>query len=465
MISENPPEVVKAASFLTDSIAIDMDRLSDLDMDIDLSNYQKIEDDVFSTDWLEEGTGKKYVLVPKEEILDFVSALYKQDHSIVAQEVLDLIDSNFFELSSKMGNKSFRVSPELYIQLVSKCFTKDLTLANIVRDKFRDEILTFIRDLEDEVELKSSKKKFITEELEDWVKSDSSRDTYNLPISLPTNLKDYKELVRGEYILGKHYFDKKIRESLGEEAYQVFKEKVFSKLDFKFSEKRWPFIDQVETADPHFILRYDEGKTHVGYPRLLMLKGDWRSKESFEKYVKNLDHGDEILSTLKQKGDIQSIYLHREKDCYQKNCSHEECIEIDTAILSKTIIKSEISYDEDGNLLIAGIPIRSENFVDGFIKSKKEMVKENLFGLDAIQKDELQKEVEKAIRNGETSKARRINEKIVLLENLEDYFYVIASLFSKIETQVITVNGLKDILQLVDAVRESKGLEEILQEA
>jgi len=464
MICENPSEQVKAASFLTDSIVIDTDTLANLDLDIDLSDYQRVESNLLSRDRISDGTGKEYILLPKEELSDLVSALYGKDQSMLAQEVLDLIDSDFFKLSSKMGNKSFRVSPELYIQLVSKCFTKDLTLANVVRDKFRDEILTFIRELEDEVELKSRKKKFITEELEDWVKSDSSRDNYNLPISLPANLKDYKELVQGEYILGKHYFDKKIRESLDEAAYQVFKEEVFSKLDFKFSEKRWPFLDQVENADSHFILRYDDGKTYVSYPRLLMLKGNWRSRESFEKYVESLDHGDEILSTLKKKGQIEEIYPHQEEDCHQKNCSHKECIEIDTSILSKTIIRSGISYDEYGDLLIAGIPLESENFVDRFIEAKKGVAKNDIFGTDTIEKEELQKEAEKAIKNGDTSKARRINEKIVLLENLEDYFYVIASLFTKIEKQVITVNGLKDILQLVDVVREFQKLEDILQE-
>jgi len=465
MISENLPEVVKAASFLTDSIAIDMDRLSDLDIDIDLSNYQKIEDDVFSTDWIEEGTGKKYVLVPNEEILDLVSALYGKDQSMLAQEILDLVDSDFFELNSKMGNKSFRVSPSLYIQLVNKCFTKDMTLANVVRDKFKNEILTFIKELEEEIDLESRKKKFITEELEDWVKSDSSRDSYNLPISLPASLKDYNEMFQGEYILGKYYFDKKIRDSLDEEPYEVFKDEVLPKLDFKFSKKRFPFLEQVKEVDNDFRLKHDDVKTYVTYSRLLIIKGDGPSGESFEKYIEDLEYGDEIRSTLSSKGQIEAIYNHNEDWCYQKNCSHDQCIEIDTTILSKTIIRSDIDYDEDGNLLIAGVPSKSENFIDQFIESKKEAVKEDIFGSDTIQKEELQKKAEKAIKNGETSKARQINEKIVLLENLEDYFYVIASLFSKIEKQVITVNGLKNVLQLVDAVRESKGLEEILQEA
>lgn len=462
MICEKPSEQAKAASFLTDSIVIDTDTLSDLNVDIDLSNYKKVNGDILSKDNISDDTGKEYVLSPKEEVDSLVSALYKKDQSLMTQEILDLIDSDFFEISSKMGNKSFRVSPGLYIQLVNKCFTKDLTLANVVRDRFKDEILDFISQLEDEVELESEKKKFITKELDDWVKSDSSRDVYNLPISIPTDIDDYEELIQGEYILGKHYFSNKIRESLDEDAYEVFKEKVLSKLDFKFSKNRWPFLDQVKNADSHFTLRYEDGNTYVTYPRLLILRGDWKSQESFKQYIDKLDHGKEILSAINE--NRADIYPHQSEHCHQESCSHDECIEIDTPILANTIIRSKVSFDENRNLLISGIPLEDENFIDRFIEAKKETVKEDLFGSESVKKEDLQKKVEKAINNGETSKARRINEKIVLLENLEDYFYVIASLFSKIEKQVITINGLKDILQLVDAVKESKGLEEILQE-
>jgi len=462
MICEKPSEQVKAASFLTDSIVIDIDTLSDLDIDIDLSDYQKFESDLLSPDSISDGVGKEYILLPKEEVSSLVSALYKKDQSIVAQEVLDLIDSDFFELSSKMGNKSFRVSPELYIQLVSKCFTKDLTLANVVRDKFRDEILAFISQLEDKVKLESKKKKFITKELEDWVKSDSSRDIYNLPISIPSDLKDYKEFIQGEYLLGKYYFDKKIRESLDEGAYEVFKEKVLPKLDFKFSGKRWPFLDQVETADPNFILRYDDRNTYVTYPRLLILKGDWRSQESFEQYVENLEYGEKVLSALSENRD--DIHPHQVENCHQKQCSHEECIEIDTPILANTIIRSKVSYDEDGNLLISGVPLVGDDFTERFIEVKKEITKKDIFGTNQVEKEDLQKEAENALKNGNTNKARLINEKVVLLDTMEDYFFVIADIFSKIEKQVITLNGPKVILQLVDAVKEFKKLKDILEE-
>jgi len=464
MIYENTPENVKAACFLTDSIAIDRDLLSNLEIDMDISNYKTLETGLFFRDGISEKTGEEFILVPKEEISELIMVLYEKDRPEITQEILDLVDSDFFEMSSKIGNKSFRVSTDLYIKLICKCFKEDLTLANVVREKFKNEILEFIKDLEEQVELESKKKEYIIEELDEWVKSGSSRDSYHLPISIPSNLNEYKEMIQGEYILAKHYFDKKIKEGLDEEAYKVFNKEILPKINFKFSGGRLSILEQVEDLDSNHLIRYNDGKIYVTYNRLIMLLGDWSSYENFKQFVEGLEHGEEILKALYENGNLQDIYPHYERHCPKKKCNHDQTIEIDTTILSEAIIKSEVTYNGDDNLLIAGIPLESEDFIDRFIEVKKKVAKNDIFGTSQIEKYELQKKAEIAIRNGDFSKARCINEKILLLDILEDYFYFIAVLFSKIEKQVITVSGLKDILQLVDAVREYKNLEDVLWE-
>ncbi len=94
---------------------------------------------------------------------------------------------------------------------------------------------------------------------------------------------------------------------------------------------------------------------------------------------------------------------------------------------------------------------------------KKEDLIENIVG-EEKDKKALQSEVEDLLDKGKYKEARQLNEKIVAIDKVDDYFYFVASLLDNIKSQVITISGIKNILLFVDAINELKGIEDVIWE-
>ncbi len=304
------PSYVKSACFLTDSIALDTEMIESLELDIDMSMFPHIEDDYFREEKNEFTVNNQYVLFPKGRSKSLVSNLYKNNQSIIAQDVLEFLSSDELELTAEIKSKSFRISAGSYIKLIKLCFEDNLSLVNVVRRLYIENIKDFISQLEEKLEIKNDKKDFLLDELDDWVNESSPQDVYKLPFSYLKSEGD-EEMIKSEYILAKEYLNRKLKEKLDDEAYKIYKEQVENKLDLKGGIEEYSFIDQMNQQE-YFSLVERKGQVKLKFDRFITINGDWSSENLYMEFFDDLDHGEEIRSAIIECFEVDDIFENKE---------------------------------------------------------------------------------------------------------------------------------------------------------
>lgn len=472
-ITETPPRVL-AACYLTKSIPIRKERVSEKDIDLGLPGVQEVSlkelgclessKNVYQTD-------KTYLLIPQKKVKDFISTLYKKSDITQAQEVLEFleegsidgdVDIESFKLEETEGwrkkstdieSKSYRLSIELYVKIVEEAFDRERSVSDVMKEYLKEGIEDMIDRIESLLDISQERKQYLQEELDSWIKGTPPKAMYKLESSyIPTPEKE--EITQIEYKLVEEYLRETARKHMSEE----YVKKLMSRVDINYlkEDETENLVQKIRmnmglNSDPGVMfsncLREVEGKVKMDVYRVVTVdfEGD---EEAFQEIMDEIEHDEEFLKDLAN--------------------WHENGLFIPEGIAFDLVFGKEGSYlgyfdldigfcrdEEDGlTLSIDGIPFDEDDFAEKLTNRFNEK-RDEWMKTEIDNPEELKNKVEEHTDKGEWSKARELNERLMVLEKIDDFHHFYAKLVDELTSQVTTITANKNFFPFVEGIRIS----------
>lgn len=453
-----PPAPILAASYLTDSVPVEMDLLEETGIDMKKTSSNEITlFGLFSNcnNNARRNDDTSYLLISQDEIKKVLVRLNKNNQYFIVQEVLDLLNSDIFSDSAAKENKSFRVPPESYLKAVTLAYNHRMSLSNYVKKELRDEILLFIDNVKKNVAgltVNQNRLEFLNRELDSWVSDVSPRDSYNMgSIDIyPISDEEWEVVEDIGHLLVKYYISEEMRKKLGDESLRTEINKLIEKI-FGFVFEYLGVVDTIyELRDLQ--VYESNNQIYLGINCCLGLSGKWKDVGEFYACFNEFEAGDKLKKAWGEVINFEGFdsYDDNTGGCYVANprmYNHNFVLDID---------------EKTGCITLEGVPYGDKDFVKNFASAlSKKWEKE--IGIGRKDLTELKKEQQECIDKGEWGKAIKLNERLVTLSKLEEYHMFIAKIVSNLASQVISVRGVKNIISFVDSVTYNKNLNDIIE--
>ncbi|MFW5953652.1 MAG: hypothetical protein ACOCSJ_05755 [Candidatus Natronoplasma sp.] len=472
-ITETPPRIL-AACYLTESFPIMKERVSGKDINLDLPGVQEVSlDELGCLEYSKRKSSrtafpdnKTYLLIPQGEVKDFMSILYQRSDITQAQEVLEFLENGSIEedldigsfqlkgpvvgwkeKSTDVGSKSFRLSIEHYIKVVMEAFEKEICVSDIMKEYLKEGIQDLIDTIESHLDISKDRKKYLQEELDSWAKGKPVRNMYKLNTSYIPRPED-KEITQIEYKLVEEYLRETARKHLSEEHVEEFmrrcdfsylkedeRSNLVSKLDMKMKQN-----SQEGVMFSNCLMEEDgEVKMDIYRPIYVDFEGD---EEGFQEFMEEIEKDEEFRE------DLPYHFVPPKRTAFELSFGE------DGSYLGYFDLEIDLLKDEQDELtlLIEGIHFEDDDFAEKLTEKMNEK-REGWFEKAEDDHEELKDKIQEHVDRGEWKKARELNERLMVLEKIDDFHHFYAKMVEELTSQVTTITANENFFPFVKGIR------------
>jgi len=399
--------------------------------------------------FFDKKTGK-YRMFTEEDTRAKIREFYDEDRYNEAEELLDSIDQfssfNPEKEFREIKSKSFRLSTVQFVKAVKNAYDKNKSVADLLRTNIACNLLPKIDDFYQNPNI-DDKRVFILEEImNDWGKKKGRsplKDGYSLDwnISYSENIEKYETFAR--YFVRKNFLENQVEDKkLLDTVLKYFDIQSGGIFDWGTNIKLKNEDDGLKLLLNHPL---DYAFVHPGdsLENLEDFLSDIANQEYSRRELSDLFIFEEIPMLLDWVESIREGKGAEVQSEREKIGSDEDWGEVVRTSYRDFTIKRSLKI-EDESLVWGDVPVKKGEL-------KKEILNEILEDeLKSLNIDEAKEEVEKALEEGDTKRAKKLNKKISIYNSVEYMSELLEKvILDGVSSQVVSLTMPKGVAGLV----------------